>query len=70
LAEPGQSLLKDLCRYVLRLFTARHPARYVRINPREVRFVDFRESARIALRPLDQSPLVGCVLGRFQPGLR
>ena len=64
--EAGQRLLKDFGRHVLGLFASGHPARHVSINTREVRFVDLREPAGIALRGLDQPPLVDFVLGRFQ----
>jgi hypothetical protein len=64
--EPAESLR----RHVFSLFTTRHPARHIGVHACEIRFVDFRESAGIALRRLDQAPLVGLVLVALKPGLR
>jgi hypothetical protein len=50
--------VKHVSRHVLRFFAVFHAPRHKRIDAIEVALIELGEPARIALRRLDQQPLV------------
>jgi len=60
----------DVSGYVFRFVASRHAARHEGLHAVKVRFVELGEGAGIALRRLNQLPLVGLRLNCFQFVLR
>ncbi len=57
--QAGKSLVEDLGGQVLGFLTTWNAACHERVHAVEVRFIQLRETAGIALRGLDQLPFVG-----------
>jgi hypothetical protein len=62
--------VEDLGRRVLRFVASGNAACHKCVDPIKIRLVQFRKTARVASRGLDQLPLAGIVLARFQVRLR